>query len=48
MTEAIRGIGLHTAMFAVPIMLLLTGVSLLFASRTYLVDIEKVKESAAT
>ena len=48
MTEAIRGVGLHSAMFAVPVMLLLTGVSLLFASRTYVVDVEKVKTSAST
>jgi MFS family permease len=46
-TEAIRGIGLHSAMFAVPVMLVVTGVTLLLASRTYLVDVEKVKHSAA-
>ena len=36
-----------SAMFAVPVMLLLTGISLLFASRTYLIDVEKVKTSAS-
>lgn len=46
-TEAIRGIGLHSAMFAVPAMLLVTAIMLLLASRTYLVDIEKVRENAA-
>ena len=48
MTEAIRGVGLHSAMFAVPVMLMLTGVTLLFAARTYLDDVEKVKINAAT
>jgi MFS family permease len=47
MTEAIRGIGLHSAMFAVPAMLLVTGIMMLLAARTYLVDVEKVKHSAA-
>lgn len=47
MTEAIRGIGLHSAMFTVPVMLLVTAGMLFMASKTYLVDVERVKESAA-
>ncbi|MFT7722561.1 MAG: MFS transporter [Roseateles sp.] len=38
MTDHFRGIGLHEAMVVVPIALLVTGVALLFASRTFSAD----------
>jgi len=43
LTDEFRGIGLHTAMYSVPVMLLVTGLMMWGASRTYLVDVEKVK-----
>jgi len=47
MTEVFRGVGLHDAMFSVPFMLFATAVMLWMASRTYLVDVEKVKTAAS-
>lgn len=39
MTDAYKGVGLHLAMFLVPLMLLLTGLVLLMASRSYVIDV---------
>lgn len=46
MTEALRGIGLHHAMYLVPAMLLGTGIFLAIATGTYLDDVAKVGEHA--
>lgn len=48
LNDVFRGIGLHTAMFSVPVMLFVTGVMMWMASRTYLVDVEKVKLRSST
>lgn len=41
MTDIFKGQGLHQAMFMVPIMLLLTGVVLLMASRSFTTDVRR-------
>jgi len=43
MTDAFKGQGLHLAMFTVPLMLLLTGLVLLMASRSFVGDVEKLR-----
>ncbi len=43
MTDAFKGQGLHLAMFTVPLMLLLTGLVLLMASRSFVRDVEKLR-----
>ncbi|MGY2284483.1 spinster family MFS transporter [Pseudomonas gingeri] len=43
--EPFKAVGLYTAMFIVPVALLLTAVSLLCASRSYLSDVERLKQS---
>jgi MFS family permease len=48
MTEVFRGIGLHAAILSVPVMLFVTAITMWIASKTYLVDVEKVKHSAAS
>ena len=42
MTDAFKGQGLHLAMLMVPVMLLLTGLVLLMASRSLVRDVEKL------
>jgi MFS family permease len=49
MTDQFRGIGLHEAMIVVPIALLVTGIALLLASRTFSADAAAMSgEMAAT
>lgn len=43
MTDAFKGQGLHLAMFMVPLMLLVTGLVLLMAARSFRVDVRKAQ-----
>ncbi len=45
MTDAFKGMGLHLAMFLVPLMLLLTGLVLLMASRSFVADVRKASNT---
>ncbi len=47
MTDTFKGLGLHFAMFMVPIMLLITGLVLLMASRSFAADARQVSQIPA-
>jgi MFS family permease len=44
MTETFKAIGLYNGMFVVPVVLLLTAFSILFATRNYLADAQRMRE----
>ena len=46
MTEVFRAIGLHNALYLVPVTMGLTGVFLLIAIRTFRADAQKMTQSA--
>jgi len=45
MTDAFKGLGLHFAMFMVPLMLLVTGLVLLMASRSFVGDVGRLERT---
>jgi MFS family permease len=47
MTEQFKAIGLHQAMFVVPVTLLLTGVALVLATRTFASDAAAMRRDMA-
>jgi predicted MFS family arabinose efflux permease len=46
-TDAVKGLGLHLAMFVVPVMLLVTGLVLLIASRSFTADVRRLSQFPA-
>ena len=46
MSEAFRALGLHSAMYLVPVAMALTGMFLLIAMRTFSQDAQKMLQSA--
>ncbi len=45
-SEAFRAIGLHSALYLVPVAMALTGIFLLIAMRTFQGDVRKMAQSA--